>query len=152
MPAFVTVVVLSLTIYFFKTVAYIFSETPIKKVVLPKPESPHDAAKQYLLKSPYTCISFKKGKILAKDVGQHVELSFATDSIDEAVSALIKDLNDGASKFSIKTTTEYEHHVVIELLYIFLPLLDREVDINATSLFKKKSESTKQYESNCVLK
>jgi hypothetical protein len=152
MPVAIAVLVLGLTFYFFKTVAYIFSDTPVKKTMLPKPASTSDAAKQYLSKSPYTCITFKNSKILAKDVGQAVELSFDTTNIDEAIGLMVKDLNDGSSKFSIKTTTEYEHHVMIELLYIFLPLLGREIDFNATALFKKKSESDKLFLSNCVLK
>lgn len=151
-------VIVLIAVYFFaRTYHYIFLEDmpgSQKPLSLPNPDNPHDCAKLYLIKTPYTCLNLKKGRILAKDVGKNINLPFDTVEIDDNVKSMVTTLNSGDEKitFTIQTKTEYDHHIIIEIVYILLGAIGRELDINATTLFKVKSEKSKLFVSECVVK
>lgn len=152
LPTLVALVSIGAIYYFYSTFCFIFFDTSTKPKPTPTPSTPLEAAKLYLSKYPYTCLDLKKGKYLAKDVGQDIILPFETASIDSNIGGIIKILNNGGTKFTVETSTEYDHHIVVELLYLLLPLLNRQLDFDSTTLLKKKSPTSKLFVSECQIK
>jgi hypothetical protein len=138
---------------FVRMLIFVFGEPePVvpKMAELDLSGSPEDVAKRYFLLNPYVVMKFQNKNILVRDGGCGSNVSEELAYINSKVFEIVKALNgERPSTVVIETEKEYMHHVLVELLYRFVEVLDRHFDNKGCTSFCVPHPSGKGYISTC---